>query len=267
MDAKKPNRLYRGFGGMLLIGLIFLSAGCEAIKNPASIVKDMMPPTPGEVAREVFDLYDADKRRRAINYLSAAPFGGEEAYVKLYRLMIDDPDPTVRAASVKALGLHGAISDVPMLTVRLRDVHVTVRWEASTALQKIHNPFAIKSLVTALQEDEDADVRMGCASALGQYAQAEVFDVLVGALSDPSHSVVREASRSLATLTGEELGTDGADWLNWQEKNVSNLFAAQRDYYWQPYKKPRGFLDRAQFWKEEKVVEPQLPTGIVEAES
>ncbi len=255
--------LYRSARGLCLLGaLAWPQVGCKALREgPASLVQDMMPPTPGEAARDVFDLYDADKRRRAVNLLAAAPFGGEGPYVRLYRLVVDDPDPTVRAAAVKALGLHGEVSDVPVITVRLRDEAAAVRWEAAKALQKIHNPFAVKPLTEALLQDEDSDVRMACAEALAQYPQPEVFSTLVAALGDPVFGVQRRAADSLTLLTGQALGADGAAWLKWREQNTQTIFAGQQPYYWQPYTPPRGLLDKAQFWKKPKVITPQTPRG------
>lgn len=242
------------------LAIAFVSTGCQNLKEMPGF-KEITPPTPAEEARNLFNVYDPDIRRRALNNLSAAPFGGEEPYVRGYRLLIDDPDPTVRAAAVKALGLHGSVDDVALIIVRMKDISALVRWEAAKALQKIHNPLAIRSLVTAVTRDDDPDVRMAAADAMGQYADPQVFNALVAALDDTQHGVVYAAAKSLKTLTGEDLGASGAKWLEWREQNPATVFAKQKDYYWEPYRQPRGFLDRAQFWKKPKEVTPQRPEG------
>ncbi|MDH3585082.1 MAG: hypothetical protein OER86_12790, partial [Phycisphaerae bacterium] len=68
------------------------------------LLAGLMPETPAQVARDLFNMHDADRRRRAINLLSTAPFGGEPPYVKAYRELVTDPDRTVRAACLRALG-------------------------------------------------------------------------------------------------------------------------------------------------------------------
>ncbi|MFG0248690.1 MAG: HEAT repeat domain-containing protein [Phycisphaeraceae bacterium JB051] len=240
--------------------------GCEVIDSTGSAIDNMIsPPTPSEEARNVFNVYDPDIRRRALNNLSASPFGGEGPYVRLYRLLIDDPDPTVRAAAVKALGLHGEVKDVPLITIRLGDPADMVRWEASKALQKIHNPEAIKPLINAMNKDTDADVRMACADALGQYATPEVYGALVAALDDERYGVALAASESLSTITGQELGDQASAWIEYRESNGTNLFANQKTYMWQPYTPPRGFISKLQFWKKAQEAKPaQTPVGMDE---
>jgi HEAT repeat protein len=250
----------------LLAALAAFSIGCEALsKGPSAVMEKLSPPTPAEEARNVFNVYDPDIRRRALNNLSASPFGGEGPYVRLYRLLIDDPDPTVRAASVKALGLHGEVTDVPLVTIRLNDEADMVRWEAAKALQKIHNPTAIKPLINTMAKDTDPDVRMACADALGQYASPEVYSALVSALDDSRYGVVLASQKSLTILTGQDLGAAGSAWLDYREKNGSNLFANQQVYTWQPYTPPRGFMSKLKFWKKTPDAKPaQTPVGLTE---
>ncbi len=257
---------YRILACAMLAGGCLMASGCKVFTDgPSAVISDFSPPTPAEEARNVFNVYDADVRRRALSNLAAAPFGSEGPYVRLYRLLIDDPDPTVRAAAVKALGMHGEVEDVTLIVIRLHDTSEMVRWEATNALQKIHNPVAIKQLVAMLGEGEgeDADVRQAAANALGQYATPQVYNALVGALDDTRYGVVRAAEKSLQTLTGQDLGTDGSDWLTWQEKNPGKLFVNQQVYHWQPYTPPRGWTDKAKFWKKSPPpVSPQTPVGL-----
>lgn len=241
---------------------------CTGQNNP---IKEMMsefsPPTPGEVARDAFNVYDADKRRNSVAMLSASPFGGEEPYLRLYRLLVDDPDATVRAACAKALGLHGSVEDVPLLLRRLGDDVAFVRWEAAVALQRVHSEDAVMPLMDSATKDPDADVRQAAALALGQYATPAVFGALVRALDDPDFSVAASARRSLCTLTGQDFGMDATNWLEWARQNDGRLFAHQQQYVWHPFEKPRGVLDKAQFWKKHQPVSPQVPRGLDAAET
>lgn len=262
-----PNRRARFAVLAMLLPLLNLgAAGCQSGDTPqdwlANTVDSFSPPTPQEAARDAFNMYDADRRRRAIALLSAAPFGGEDAYVRTYRLLLDDPDATVRAACAKALGMHGSVEDVQRLTPLLQDQNALVRWESAKALQRIHDPAAIDPLIRAVQHDEDADVRMAAAKALGQYAQPRVFDVLLGTLNDHDFGVVAAAHESLVTLTGQDLGTDSRDWLAWSQDHRATLFAHQQRYTYQPYQAPPGLLQRVQFWQSRAVAETRAPVGL-----
>jgi hypothetical protein len=242
--------------------LVLVGCSSEQGFSPGDVTKAFLPPSPGQVARDAFNIYDADVRRRSVAVLSSAKFGGEEPYVRLYRLLIDDPDPTVRAACAMALGLHGTPDDVKQLIACLEDGSSIVRWEGAKALQKIHETSAVLPLARAMKEDEDADVRMACAFALGQYPEPRVFQALVGALEDPSFGVVRAGLKSLQTLTGQDFGLDGAPWLEWASGHEGMLFARQRTYVWYPYVAPSRLIDKVQFWKRNDRSQPRTPTGL-----
>ncbi len=111
--------------GFMLITLAL--SGCSGKDLKTLLPDGLTAPTPGEMARQMFNLYDPDKRREAVNRLSAAPYGGKDPYLKGYRLLIDDPDPTVRAACATALGLHGDVEDADRLILRLQDEATFVR--------------------------------------------------------------------------------------------------------------------------------------------
>ena len=225
-----------------------------------------MPPTPSEAARDAFNPYDADQRRKAINLLSNAPFGGEEPYLKAYRLMLTpgmaDEDPTVRAAALRALGRHGLPEDVKLIIPYLSPQQPKfVRLEAATALQRLHAGQAIDPLIASLRDDEAAEVRIAAADALAQYPDPRVFQALVGALHDTDYAVVTQAVHSLELLTGRKFGEDGAQWLAWADQ-TDQLFAESGEYYYPQYIKPPSLLDRMQFWKKPKKVEPRQPKGL-----
>lgn len=253
--------------GPALLSLTFIAValplGACQNTNPSTVINDMIeglqPTDPSDVARDAFNVYDADKRRRAINKLSTADWGGQPPYVRTYRLLLDDPDATVRAAAVSALGRHGTANDVPRLLVRLgADSAKIVRWEASRAMQRIHDPRAIDPLITALDEDRDMDVRMASALALGQYDERRVFNALVGALNDEDFGVAHAAQQSLATLTGQDFGDRSEPWWAWA-KQTDALFANQQTYYYPEYENPGFLAGRLAFWKEREGVEMKRP--------
>lgn len=257
------TKLLRYFVLLTIVAIAGLS-GCTGDKAPIeALLQTISPQTPTEVAREAFNTYDADVRRNSINQFAAARFGGQPPYLRLYRLLLDDPDSTVRAACCEALGLHGQVEDLPRLIERTKDEAAIVRWQAAKALQKIHGQAAIEPLTNLLKQDQDQDVRQAAAIALGQYPTLAVFNQLVGALDDHSYTVVDAAHQSLRILTGYDFGADGSLWLAYANKDSQDVFEHQRQYYWYPYSKPIGLMDKAQFWKDKPVVHPpQIPRGM-----
>ncbi|QQE10838.1 HEAT repeat domain-containing protein [Planctomycetota bacterium] len=263
---------------MLMAAVLLASpmamSGCGA-NSSGNLLADMfsglMPPSPQEAALDLFDIYDADKRRRAVALIAASPFGHEEPYVRTYRMMLGrgsqgqalpvDGDATVRATCAKALGMHGTVDDADLIAPLLKDKVSYVRWQAAQALQRIHNPIAVEPLLDSLRDDDDSDVRQASAYALGQYPEPLVFDTLVGALADTNYGVVQASHQSLRTLTGQTFSSKGAEWMAWGEKNRSTLFVDMQTYRFLPYQKPASLMDKMTFWRDRDEVKPREPIG------
>lgn len=264
-----PRRLHQSIRLALLTALLAAASACQTSgKDPISAaLSSFMPPTPGEAARDAGNPFDADARRTGISLLQAAPFGGGKPYLELYRYKVTDEDATVRAAAVRGLGLHGEVKDADLLIPLLEDKSDSVRWESAKALQKIHQPKAVTSLLKHLrpQDETNLDVRMACAVALGQYAEPRVFEALVGALNDTDYGVIKSARNSLHTLTGYDFGSDSTLWLIWQKKQGEDLFKHRQAYTWKPFEKPPSTFDKIQFWKEKPPVQSRPPVGLEQA--
>lgn len=269
-DTPQPIRI--AAGAFLIAAALFAGLGCaNGTIDPAAALANAFPqpPTPKEAVAMMFDRDDADQRREGINWLSAAPFGGDEVYLESYRLFFNDPDPSVRAACAKALGLHGSVDDANLLILMLEDDNAQVRWQAANGLRMIHNPAAAAPLTARINDEDepDSDVRQAAADALGQYAETSVFNALSRALEDRNYAVIAAARRSLVTLTGQDAGLDPRDWAQWADQQPNgNLFASQQQYTYAPYQKPRGWTDSIRFWREHETAQPQPPTGMEVAE-
>jgi len=247
LTNRMSKLLVLGLGGM---GLALLS-GCQVSPDSffAPAFEAFVTPTPTAAARDAFNVYDADKRARSVALINASPFGGEAPYLRLYRLLIDDHDATVRATCAMALGYHGQADDTAYLIPLLGDESSFVRWQAARALQKLHHLDCVEPLIEVATEDQDVDVRLDAAFALGQYPQPAVFDALVTALNDRDYGVVHAAAHSLFILTGQKMEPDPGLWLAWADGHRRTLFDQQQPYGYFPYVQPRGTWDKMQFWK------------------
>jgi len=268
MATNLPSRLRPAAA---LIALAVVLGGCAGGGDDTSFLADfvdpIITPTPTEAALDMLDMESADNRRRGVSLISASPFGGEEVYLKVYRELLREPDPTVRAACARAIGLHGSpedalllaraidheidreLSDATVTVLKYNEPDPLVRWEAANGLTKIHNPEAVGPLIQALLRDADADVRGAAANALGQYPQSEVYDALLQGLVDPQFRVVRASRESLKTLTGTDQGVDKDDWLAYRTENPTNLFTEQLTYTYKPWVAPPGFFEKLKFWR------------------
>ncbi|MEM9020847.1 MAG: HEAT repeat domain-containing protein [Planctomycetota bacterium] len=256
-------------GWVMALGLCALMLGCKSTGSGEGdgFFDDAFTsaPSPVEAVAMATDTTDPDRRRQGILWLSAAPFGGEGVYLELYRLFHNDPNPNVRAASARALGLHGTTDDAALLMLLVEDEDSFTRWQAANGLRMIHNLAAVDPLVGRLDPlaEEDPNVRCCAADALGQYPSITVLNSLIVALEDRDFSVVEAARGSLRTLTGHDAGLDPRAWAAWSSENANNLFDNQQPYTYQPYTRPRYWVDYISFWDEIYRDEPpRVPTGL-----
>ncbi|MCA9311140.1 MAG: HEAT repeat domain-containing protein [Phycisphaerales bacterium] len=229
--------------------------GCDSLggaraMNDDSILSIVAPPSASDAAAMMTDQYSADNRVRGLAIIASEPYGGEDAYVQWYEVALEDSDPAVRSAAVRALGRHGEPRHVPMIVKLIDDPDPTLRWEVVRTLQRLHNPVAIGPLLDRVRARTETvpDVRAGAATALGQYADARVVDGLITALDDRELLVNRAARQSLVTLTGQDFEYDVRSWLGWKD-STGNLFAARGEYVFP------AFHRSAEWWE---VVVPWL---------
>jgi hypothetical protein len=220
--------------------------------------------TPADAAAWAADPHDADKRARGMNLLANAPFGGAEAYVKLYRERLKDENAPVRAIACRSLGMHGSAEDVPRLVPLTAAEEPVVRVEATHALQRLHNAEAIPALVNRLNIDTESepDIRAEAACALGQYAESSAMQALIGALADPSLLVNTCAHDSLRTLTGNDrLTADRKQWVQWV-KATGKPFANRRPYVYPVFQREKRWLDYVPFMPAVPNETPSTPVGF-----
>jgi len=244
--------------------------GCEtgSLKPGAtSVLQFVQPPSPAESVELATDKYDPDKRFRGTTQLANAAFANEEPYIRLFEFNANDADPGVRAASIRALGLHGSPSHVPLMVSALKDTDPGVRIEAARSLQRLHDPAAVDALLATLDADKETEaaVRVEAARALGQYAQNRVVERLIATLRDEKLAVNFATQESLRTLTGQDFGVDPGAWQSWYRGN-KNLFDARRAYVYPVFSRGKRWYEYLPFVPPPPNEPSAMPAGLTVAE-
>jgi len=173
------------------LGLFAIIVGSE----PSALGAVVWPST---VERTSHDLVDQDVavRRRAAKQLEGLP---RASVRRIGVLGLDDPDPEVRIASLRALidaratGMGGRV--VPWLG----DSDARVRRAAADALAEAPVADAVPALARVLA-DPDATVRAAAAKALGSAAFPAAVPPLLGRLDDPEAEVRESVVAALSRL-------------------------------------------------------------------
>lgn len=249
--------------GTLATILLIATVGCDTISSDLESFGDSFsPPTPLEAATWAVDTTDSENQRRGIALLASAPWGGAEAYVRLYRLYIEEnSDPLVKAFALKAIGRHGDASDAVLVAGQLESPFTIVRMEAARALQRLHDPVVMDAICRRLNRpDEEPEIRIELAIALGQYRKESVFQALVMALGQRELGVNWAALDSLETLTGQDFGLDQAAWLSWRTATTDPFLDDER-YLYPVFRRELDFIDYIVFWQPVVFEEPGVPIG------
>ena len=235
------------------------------------ILELMFAPRPlSNIVNDAQDPFDPDRRARGMLALSTAQAGSDPVYVSLYVENVEDPDPSVRSAALKALGRHGTAEHTAVMTKALAtDRDPGVRQEAARSLQRVHNPEAIEPLLAAIrlpdvakgQWEEDSEVRAQAALALAQYREQKVLQALVSALYDPRLAVNRNALVSLRTLTGQDFGYERATWAQWI-KDTPAPFAGGTVFEYPAYSRPKSYIEYLPFVSKPPNEPSTTPAGM-----
>jgi hypothetical protein len=269
LPKASPDRAVgaRSFGtSCALLAVVCLLCGCETIAQDFDLLtRTLIPPTPTQAAVMMVDQHNPDQRREGVTWIANSPFGGADPYMRQYRLMVEiERDPTALAAAIRAIARHGEPEDALLIRPHLTHPNRHVRWEAARGLQRLHNPAVVTDLLAVLRnEQEQSDVRVAAAHALGQYPQDRVFQALISALNARELSINQTAEQSLAVLTGQDLGNDPADWLEWYGSvRPAERFSNQREYRFATYTRDETLFERIAFWQTVQFEQPAPPAGL-----
>ncbi len=220
-----PRRFWRAGRIFLLctVSLIML-AGCSSgsgnNQNFNSLVQNWLKHLQGghsvvAQARNLFATDNPDTQREAIAWMSKQKWGHEKPYMDAYRLAETSPSPLVRGQAMLALGTSGQPSVAPDLQRGLTDSSQFVRMCAALAATYVNNPILIPDLITRLQNDSDAQVRIYAAEALRPYKNRLVIETLINALDDRNVAIVQAAWSDLTFQTGQKFPQHSEPWQQW----------------------------------------------------
>jgi hypothetical protein len=222
-------------------------------------------PTPTDAGRWAVDNTDPENQRRGVLLLGTSDFGGEQAYISLYTLYIEEAaDPLVKATAIQSLARHARPSDAPLIARQLDSEFEPVRLAAAKGLQRVHNPAVAETIwKKLLNEDEKQSVRVELAIALGQYGRDDVLQALCAALDQRDLAVNLAAADSLRLLTDVDYGLDRPAWLSWYRAQ-KKPFRTDIPYYFPTFERQLGAFDYILFWSTPKFEQPGVPAGLRE---
>jgi HEAT repeat protein len=102
---------------------------------------------------------------------------------------------------------------------------LTVRGIAARHLGRLEAPEATEHLIPLLERDENPDVRMAAAYALGQIGRREATPTLIAALKDPSNIVRKTAADALGKMGERDAVEPLIDLLSDQERDTARVAA------------------------------------------
>ncbi len=241
--------------------------GCEAPGNTrrgAKTILELMAPPPREQAAKMArNAYNANDRFQGTSQLAGAPYGAEPENIQIYLTNSDDTDPGVRAAALRALGMHGSAEHAPLIAQHLNDEDRVARADAARSLQRIHAPAVVPALIDRLsiEREPDGRVRLEVARALGQYRENRVVEALISVLSDDEFAVTDAAVSSLRTLTGQDLSSDSRAWIAWY-KQTRDVFAAGSGYTYPIFQRSKYIWEYIPLLPQPPNESPGLPVGM-----
>jgi hypothetical protein len=123
-----------------------------------------------------------------------------------------ETDALVRAEIFRTLGAFSTLGAGTMLYAGVQDSDPEIRIACCQAWARRGGPDAARVLGEILKQDENVDVRLAAARALGQVKDQSAVAALAPALEDPNPAMQWRAVRSLEKVTGKHFGNDVNAW-------------------------------------------------------
>jgi HEAT repeat protein len=130
----------------------------------------------------------------------------EQGILQLIQSIKDkNEQPAIRWKAAEGLGILSDVRGIDSLIEALKDNDAELRWRAALSLGMIANETAIAPLCASLKNDEQKQVRIRAAEALGKFHSGTAIQALTSALSDIQPDV-----RATAVLSLGEIKTNRA---------------------------------------------------------
>lgn len=168
-------------------------------------------------AAERMESTSADTRVRGINEMVDRKFGKAPPYTTRYeQIARTDSDYLVRATAIRALNRSRDASATGLFITALGDPNAKVRLEGAKALVRLPDERAVGPLLSLLNNpDEEKDVRIAAAHALGSYKQLQVARSLAATLNGRDFGLAWQSRWSLRRMLKTDLRYDETAWLEY----------------------------------------------------
>jgi HEAT repeat protein len=136
----------------------------------------------------------------------------ESTSLRLAEQLADEQDAIIRIEILRTLGrFHTPTADA-MLRAGLEDKDIDVKTSVCELLGERGDSNSVQILADTLAQDENLDVRLAAARALGKIKNQAAVQPLGLALDDPDPALQRRAVESLKQVTGRDFGNDVVAW-------------------------------------------------------
>lgn len=166
-----------------------------------------------------------------------SPQQQEQFSADLFERLRNEPDPAIREHIVNALGAFSTEVSAQGLRMALGDAVPTVRVAACEAWGKRGGSDGVEALSRTLGNDEEVDVRLAAARALGEFPDSpQVIKALGIALESRDPALQHRGVVSLKKISKKDYGNDLGAWRR---------FAAGEN---PPLPAPPSVADRLREW-------------------
>ena len=185
-----------------------------------------------QMARQAMESAAAEVRAEACRYFTEH---GDAKYAPLLLAALQDPEPTVRLAAVRALGSVGSLANSRALEALLDTQDKLVQMEAALALARLRVAQG-SAAVERLTMSTESETRLRAAQAMGEIADPLFVPTLVMMLGDEP-PVQQVAMQSLTSIVGRNISAGdeaqpqngeqrAARWRHWYAANQAKVTSA-----------------------------------------
>ena len=164
------------------------------------------------------------KRAEMRTKVDEAIAGGSDRQEKTSQYLSDiitnDPILLLRIEATRLLGELDTETALSALLIASKDREFEVRLASIRSLQNRSEDLAGQVLAGLASSDSNINVRIRATAALGRYDTAITKQVLADVIKDPNPAIQLRAAEALATMTGQDFGTDIRAWQEYLQETT-----------------------------------------------